>query len=229
MLSRAGRVQALHAHARSIWTARTLISSSPASLLSALERDQSESQSNAGERSVTLYAISKNLPSDTLSSARSQIFQKNNSLGVLSEVLPTGLVAHLAPNQAPSGRNMTGPFSIALATYTPRDENHKIVPFKSTVQGRPNIALGREIKQDTGSNGPRASEDRAFEEFLRTGKMAFGAGPKDQDPTDLPELHGVSRKDVKQLTFFTADRNAPFLHSLQKYAGHAQTVSPVES
>lgn len=208
---------------RSIWTCRTLISSSPDSLVQALPKHlPSSAAAAAAAASTTVYALSKNIPSKLIKQARSSL-DNDKSVGVLSEQLPPQLVAHLAPDQAASGRNMTGPFSIAVATYTPRDKDHKMLTFKSTVQGRPNIALGREIKQQSSTGG---GGDKAFEEFLRTGKMSFGDAEKqDGGPRDLQELEGVSKAQVRQVTFFSTDRNAPFLSSLAKYSKHAQIVS----
>ncbi|BGP27969.1 hypothetical protein JCM10295v2_006956 [Rhodotorula toruloides] len=198
------------AQRRTLWHCSTLISPSPSSLLSHIESLQPPARS-----AVTLFALSKNTPQDLVPRFRAALGREGKTtLGTLSELVPSSLLSRLAPTLPSS----TEPFHVSLATYVPSRPSSRAIPFRSTLTGRPNIALGREIKPE--SLGQADEEvDAGFQAFLRGEKWGFGeqAGSKVGKASGVEELKGVDPKDVKELVVFTADRIQPFLNSLSTY------------
>jgi hypothetical protein len=122
---------------RYLWTAVTL-SSSSAEALEAAAVAQLSKHSNA---SHVFAALSKSLPEKTLSSTVSLLREHHPSfLGCLCDSILD------APFQEPLLAH-----TVSLAFYEPSSSSkgaHTVVPFKSTIVGKPKIALGREIKPD---------------------------------------------------------------------------------
>uniref|UniRef100_A0A0K3CPS0 FGENESH: predicted gene_15.120 protein n=1 Tax=Rhodotorula toruloides TaxID=5286 RepID=A0A0K3CPS0_RHOTO len=136
------------------------------------------------------------------------------TVGSLAEWVPASLLARLAPS-LPSKSEA---FHLSLATFSPSSSS-RIIPFRSTLQGRPPVALGREIRP---SENEDDGVDVGFEKFLRGEKWGFGEseGAKEGE-NGVRELRGVDPKDVKELVVFTADRIQPFLNSLSTYSSAA--------
>lgn len=165
---------------RTLWSTVTLISTSPSSLLSHL-KDQPTSPATT----ATLFALSKNTPQDLVASFRSALTPSPAAAvaGCLSEVLPPSLL----PSSASSGEV----FSLSLARWSPDTPSERAVLFRSSLTGRPNIALGREIKPEADHDG--AGSDAGFEAFLRGEKWGFGdqASGKKANGEGISELNGV--------------------------------------
>ncbi|GAA5942218.1 hypothetical protein JCM10213_003836 [Rhodosporidiobolus nylandii] len=198
---------------RALWTTTTLISPSPAALLAHLE-----SLPPAAATSATLYALSKNTPQDLVPSFRRALAPPGSVAvaGTLSELLPPSLISRLAPSLPPSEA-----FSISLARYSPSG-GERVVPWRSSLTGRPNIALGREIKPEL--HALSEGEEGAFEAFLRGEKWSFGAVSVGATEPPKDAIEGIERedpKDVSQILCFTADRLQPFLSVLSSYPSAA--------
>ncbi|BGP11751.1 hypothetical protein JCM10049v2_007671 [Rhodotorula toruloides] len=199
----------VRAQRRTHWHCSTLISHSPSSLLSHIEALPRPAQD-----SVTLFALSKNTPQELVGRVREVLGKEGRtSLGTLAEVVPSSLLSRLAPS-LPSKDEA---FHLSLATYSPTPPSSRAIPFRSTLQGRPPVALGREIR-------PSENEDQGvnvgFEKFLRGEKWGFGESERGGEE-GVEELRGVDPKDVKELVVFTADRIQPFLDSLSTYSSAA--------
>lgn len=111
---------------RNIWTSRTLVTNDPEKLVKALPSDAIISKS-----ALALFTISRNVPRDSLS-ALVKRFQG----------LPIPAIGCLSLGSDGS----SGPYSISYAFHQPPDDRlEMIVPFRSTIQGTPKIALGREV------------------------------------------------------------------------------------
>lgn len=82
------------------------------------------------------------------------------------------------------------PFSLSLAYHVPSSPSARLVPFRSTLTGRPPIALGREIRPELQHD---AEDDPGFEAFLRGEKWGFGQAKVDEGNKgeDIEELRGV--------------------------------------
>lgn len=149
---------------RTIWHSSTFLSSSPSALLEHLQQQQATASPTPPSASV--YALSKNIPAELLDSIHLALSTSTShcpSIGVLSDVLPS----HLAlPNEQET-------FSIAFASYHPTSSTTKVVPFRSTLLGRPHISVGREVKQVDPSE---EHHDVGFEAFLSGKKWGFGEG-----------------------------------------------------
>lgn len=228
---------------RTLWRCSTLISSSPTSLLSHLE----EAQTADADSTLTAYALSKNTPQELVPrfvAVLSSSSSSSPSIGCLSEVVPPSTLARLAPSAPLKGELYT----VAIARHRPSSptSSERAIPFRSTLTGRPNIALGREIKPEMRHDG----EDAGFEAFLRGEKWGFGEranegravsegidelkhvecvffpvrGSRRNIETDFVDRRN-SPADVKELVAFTADRMQPFLAALSTYPS-AATVRP---
>ncbi|BGP03849.1 hypothetical protein NBRC10513v2_007590 [Rhodotorula toruloides] len=198
------------AQRRTNWHCSTLISHSPSSLLSHIE-----SLPTPARDSVTLFALSKNTPQELVGRVREVLGREGRTtVGSLAEWVPASLLARLAPS-LPSKSEA---FHLSLATFSPSSSS-RIIPFRSTLQGRPPVALGREIRP---SENEDDGVDVGFEKFLRGEKWGFGEseGAKEGE-NGVRELRGVDPKDVKELVVFTADRIQPFLNSLSTYSSAA--------
>ncbi|BGP20575.1 hypothetical protein JCM10213v2_008738 [Rhodosporidiobolus nylandii] len=167
---------------------------------------------------ATLYALSKNTPQDLVPSFRRALAPPGSVAvaGTLSELLPPSLISRLAPSLPPSEA-----FSISLARYSPSG-GERVVPWRSSLTGRPNIALGREIKPEL--HALSEGEEGAFEAFLRGEKWSFGAVSVGATEPPKDAIEGIERedpKDVSQILCFTADRLQPFLSVLSSYPSAA--------
>lgn len=190
MLSRfkARAIEACPACKRAVWTSSTYIAASPQTLVdrltsTKLAKDGSETPA------VTLYAMSKNIPSSMHSTVFST-FAQSTSIGVVSELLPTSTTSLLAPAlDLTPGEEA---YSIAVASYAPTGTS-RAVAFQSSLTGRPNISLGREHKPD--SRGPAAESevDAGLEAFLRGKRWGFGDNVNLQEgkTATISELEGV--------------------------------------
>ncbi|TNY17407.1 hypothetical protein DMC30DRAFT_120566 [Rhodotorula diobovata] len=203
---------------RTLWRCSTLISSSPTSLLSHLE----EAQTADADSTLTAYALSKNTPQELVPrfvAALSSSSSSSPSIGCLSEVVPPSTLARLAPSAPLKGELYT----VAIARHRPSSptSSERAIPFRSTLTGRPNIALGREIKPEMRHDG----EDAGFEAFLRGEKWGFGERANEGRAVSegIDELKHVDPADVKELVAFTADRMQPFLAALSTYPSAATT------
>ncbi|GAA6038735.1 hypothetical protein JCM8097_002371 [Rhodosporidiobolus ruineniae] len=222
-------------HRRTLWHTSTLISPSPSALLRHLESTSTASLTASSEKgTATLWALSKNTPQELVPAFRRALDgQQQPSAGCLSEVLPSSLVAQLAPSLSTSASADTESFSLSLARWIPGPGEGDARVFRSALVGRPNIALGREIKPESMSYGSSTGvpgggrgaggteEDEAFKAFLRGEKWGFGGPPvaKTTEASEggLEELRDVDPKTVSQLVCFTADRIQPFLSALSAY------------
>lgn len=169
----------VRAQRRTHWHCSTLISHSPSSLLSHIEALPRPAQD-----SVTLFALSKNTPQELVGRVRGVLGKEGRtSLGTLAEVVPSSLLSRLAPS-LPSKDEA---FHLSLATYSPTPPSSRAIPFRSTLQGRPPVALGREIR-------PSENEDQGvnvgFEKFLRGEKWGFGESERGGEE-GVDELRGV--------------------------------------
>ncbi|GAA6057323.1 hypothetical protein JCM3770_001090 [Rhodotorula araucariae] len=198
---------------RHLWRCSTLISSSPSSLLARLEE-----QPAPADGGVTLFALSKNTPQNLVQRIIAALpSPSSSSIGCLSEVLPPSALAHLAPAHDPANEA----FSLAIARHEPSTPDERAVAFRSTLTGRPNIALGREIRPELYDEG----EDAGFEAFLRGESWGFGdrANAANGGAEGIVQLQGVEPSHVKELVAFTADRMQPFLAALSSYPSAAKT------
>jgi hypothetical protein len=111
---------------RKIWTARTVVSNEPEDLLQAIPSKKSAAQSN-----IAIFNISRNIPSSALS-ALVKRFQD----------LPLPTIGCLSLGN--DGQN--GPYLLSYALHeSPNNYLEMAVPFRSTIQGTPKIAVGREV------------------------------------------------------------------------------------
>ncbi|GAA5927306.1 hypothetical protein JCM3775_002511 [Rhodotorula graminis] len=221
-LARAARAQRTlqAAPRRSLWRCSTLISPSPASLLAHVE-----AQDKASTPGQVLYALSKNTPQELVPhfvaalQTSSSSSSSSPSIGCLAEVLPPSTVARLAPRHD----TVAELYSLSIARHHPSHDTERAIPFRSTLTGRPNIALGREIRPELQHD---AQDDAGFEAFLRGDKWAFGEranGARDAAGEGIEELSGVEPSQVKEVVALTADRMQPFLAALSSYSSAAKT------
>lgn len=167
---------------RTIWLTSTILSTSPTSLLSHLQ--STPLPSSPTPPSVLLYAISKNVPSSLISSIQATL-SPTPSIGCLSEVPSPALSAFLAPS-LPTEES----YSISLATFHPTSTS-RAIPFLSTLFGRPNISVGREIKSGPREDTSGETIDGGFEAFLSGKKWGFGEGPAEGRRGVITELQEV--------------------------------------
>ncbi|GAA5896087.1 hypothetical protein JCM5296_006241 [Sporobolomyces johnsonii] len=195
---------------RSIWHCSTVVSPSPASIVSHLEQARPPTQP-----AVTLFAISKNVPQDLVQPLRTALASSSTSVGCLTEVLPPSALAALSPTLDASAEH----YSVSIARYLPSSPSERAIPFRSALTGRPNISLGREHKP--GQETDRV--DAGFEAFLRGEKWGFGDGVNLHNGrrAEIEELQGVDPSHVKEIVCFTADRIQPFLGALSAFSRSA--------
>ncbi|GAA5838572.1 hypothetical protein JCM11251_003428 [Rhodosporidiobolus azoricus] len=199
--------RAIRSQRRTIWHTSTLISTSPSSLLTHLS-----SKAPPPASAATVYALSKNTPQDLVPSFRTAVAPANDAAiaGCLSEVLPHSVISSLAPS-LPSSET----FSLSIASYVPSSPSERAIAFRSSLTGRPNVSVGREIKPEMDEDG----DDKGFEAFLRGEKWSFGdsAAREAKGGQGIEELKGVDPRSISQLLCFTADRLGPFLSTLSAY------------
>ncbi|GAA6019359.1 hypothetical protein JCM11491_000908 [Sporobolomyces phaffii] len=213
---------------RSLWTTSTLTSTCPRSLIDSIAPPSS---------SLTLYAVSKHFPQDLLPSVQSALSSSSQLIGCLSEPI----------SSSSSSSSPVPPFTLSLAHWTPSTPTESVVPFSTTLTGRPNVSLGREHKPRAGGRATAAElefENRQFEKFLNGDKnWAFGdqlattATSPDSSKAggvEIPELSDVDPKNVKEIICFTADRIQPFLSALSQFPnsstlGMTSTSTPFHS
>ena len=162
---------------RSVWSCSTTLSNRAESLISP------NRLGNTAENSVTMYAISKNVPQSIVAQLRAEFPPK--SIGCLAEILPLSLLESTPPL----------PYSLSVATYTPpAGSTTTAIEFRSTLAGRPNVTVGREIKagprlEDFGADiGVGETIDTGFEKFLKGEKWGFGEAPGMGRRAQIPEL-----------------------------------------
>ncbi|KAI5476490.1 hypothetical protein MNV49_007669 [Pseudohyphozyma bogoriensis] len=176
---------------RSVWQATTLLSTSPSSLLAHLRANPPSTPSPAA---LLVYSLSKNIPIELIDLVQADLATRaSSSLGCLSEVLPSAVADRVAPTIAPAGNDEV--YSIALSSFHPTSSSTAI-PFRSTLTGRPNISLGREIKPDDGTS---ETDDSAFEAFLSGKQWGFGEGPSEGKSMSIEALKDVPQEDVEQI------------------------------
>ncbi|GAA5888797.1 hypothetical protein JCM16303_003016 [Sporobolomyces ruberrimus] len=211
---------------RSLWTTSTLTSTSPQSLI-----DSIPSSTSSQSPSFTLYTLSKHFPQDLVKSLQSSL---GPSIGCLSEPTPSS--------------SAIPPFTLSLAHYTPSTPTEHLLPFSTSLTGRPNVSLGREHKPRAGGRATEMElefENRQFEKFLKGDKnWAFGDQLEINDSTEkssssrggveIPELNDVDPSHVRSIICFTADRIQPFLSALSQFPnsstfGMTSTSTPFHS
>jgi hypothetical protein len=119
---------------RNLWTAVTLSSGSA----EAVEAATLAQLSTHHGHSNILAALSDSLPPNVLSSIVSRLQR--------GEDKTTSVIGCLSHAAIPSQR-----YSVSLAFFSPEPStspSSRIVPFRSTIKGRPRIALGREIRPE---------------------------------------------------------------------------------
>ncbi|KAM0789895.1 hypothetical protein ACM66B_006737 [Microbotryomycetes sp. NB124-2] len=190
---------------RTVWTTTTFVSESAHRLI-----EQVQSSFKPDPSSVTAYAVSKNVPFQLHSSLYSA-FASTTSVGCVSEVMPSSVTKLVAP-----ALDNEEPFSVSIATFTPTG-NNRAIAFQSSLQGRPNIALGREIKPQQSDEGDL--NEAGLQAFLSGKTWGFGEDTNVQngETVQLQELEGVEPEQVTQVVFFTADRVQAFLGALSRY------------
>lgn len=129
--------------------------------------------------------MSKNIPADLFSTIQSTL-PSTHSLGAITELLPASATSHLAPSLDLQPNEEA--YSIAVASYHPTGAS-RVIPFQTSLTGRPNISLGREIKQSAGED----EVDAGFEAFLSGKKWGFGdnSNLKEGKRATIAELEGV--------------------------------------
>ncbi|GAA5982571.1 hypothetical protein JCM10908_006702 [Rhodotorula pacifica] len=207
---------------RWLWQCSTFTSPSPTALLDELEQDVA----NHPPSTVTVFALSKNVPQELVPSFRRTLAPSGlttTAIGCLSEVLPVDTSECAAPSSSKQPQEL---FSISLARHRSARDTERAIPFRSALLGRPNIALGREIKPEHQTDHDQL--DSGLEAFLKGG--AWGFGEQTQAETDaLPEIAELRDEDpssVRELVVLTADRIQPFLAALSRFSG-ASTVGMV--
>ncbi|GAA5957919.1 hypothetical protein JCM3765_006205 [Sporobolomyces pararoseus] len=216
---------------RSLWTSSTFSSTSPRSLIDSIPTPPQKS-------CLTLYTISKHFPQDLLPTLQSTISSTSTSIGCLSEPFPFS-----SPSNDDS---ILPPFTLSISHYTPSTNTERIIPFSTSLTGRPNISLGREHKPRAGGLATQEElefENRQFERFLKGDKnWAFGDQFNLRDTKELnekgvaeiQELSDVDPRKVKEIVCFTADRIQPFLSVLSQFSnsrtvGMTSTSTPFHS
>ncbi|KAK4054051.1 hypothetical protein OIO90_003696 [Microbotryomycetes sp. JL221] len=191
---------------RTVWTTTTFVSDSSRALVNHVKQHVKPSTT-----ATTCFALSKNIPFALHDQVYSSLANSLTSIGVVSEVLPRSTTQLIAPAFSQSDTKEL--YSISVATYEPTG-NARAIAFQSTLQGRPNIALGREIKPTDPGDG----SDSGLEAFLAGKQWGFGqTDTQGRDKVELPELEGLEPQQVKQVLFFSADREQPLLSALSQY------------
>ena len=168
------------AQRRSLWQCATLASPSPTALLKRVQ----ETIAKEPAAGVTVFALSKNVPQQLVSAFRRAVAPSGSSttaIGCLSEVLPGA-----ASTTSSSSLKDQEVFSIALAQHRPARDTERAIPFRSALVGRPNIALGREIKPELQANHDQV--DSGLEAFLKGGVWGFGEQTQAEVSTQHPEI-----------------------------------------
>ncbi|KAK4705019.1 hypothetical protein P7C70_g1187, partial [Phenoliferia sp. Uapishka_3] len=209
---------------RSVWRSSTALSTSPSALAAYFHATKPLQDAN-----VTVLALSKNIPPPLVELIRAALSTDSSPIiGCLSEILPTPAAAHLGLD-TPSE-----PYSVAVATYHPDSPNSRAIPFISSLQGRPNITLGREIKSGPRSDYAGDSSDEGFEAFISGKKWGFGENTRNGNAAEIQELKDVDVSSVKEIICFTSDRSQPFMKTLAGYTaastvGLAGSLTPFHS
>ena len=133
---------------------------------------------------LSIISISKNTPPPLVAQIRTAL--PSPTIGCLSELLPPALAASLGLSATDEA------YSIALASYEPDSPSAVAVPFYTTLQGRPNISLGREHKAGPRSESTGDSSDEGFQAFLAGEKWGFGEDSRKGGAAPLPELAAVA-------------------------------------
>lgn len=131
---------------------------------------------------VTVFALSKNVPQQLVSAFRRAVAPSGSTttaIGCVSEILPAA-----ASPSSPSNEQEL--FSIALAQHRPARDTERAIPFRSALVGRPNIALGREIKPELQADHDQV--DSGLEAFLKGGAWGFGEQTQAETSTQHPEI-----------------------------------------
>lgn len=173
---------------------------------------------------MTVFALSKNVPQQLVSAFQRAVAPSGSNttaIGCLSEILPAA-----AASTSPSSNDQEL-FSIALAQHRPTRDTERAVPFRSALVGRPNIALGREIKPELQADHDQV--DSGLEAFLKGGAWGFGDQTQAETSTQHPEIAELKTENpsaIRELVVFTADRTQPFLAALSRFSD-ASTVGMV--
>lgn len=183
------------------WTTKTWLARSPAALLQRLTTTQANTP--AGQDYV--FALSKNTPARVVDAVHSLLApagaatqqhrssQAGGAVGALVEPFSSSLFPQLAtvatePHQL---------YSLALAASHPGPSStYRNVFYRSTLTGRENVAVGREIQSKSRRYGDGSRDrtvDEGFETFLQGGK-AWNFGQNSRSPAKdavIGELEGV--------------------------------------
>lgn len=191
------------------WTCRTILAHHPASLLSSVSSllpqlappsSVAAADGNNERQTSYIFAASKNLPFSVVESVHRLLSNdgaaavQSSCIGVLSEPLPPTFLSNGSTSTASSPV-----YSISIAAAASATNDRRIIPFRSTLTGRENIAVGREIQSKDrryGKDGTKdRTVDRGFEAFLRGEQWNFGqvdAGGAGAAVTDgIQELAGI--------------------------------------
>ena len=164
---------------RSLWQCATLSSPSPTALLESVREKVVTNPASA----VTVFALSKNVPQQLVSAFQRALApsgSKTTAIGCLSEILPAAASSTSSPTKEQEL------FGIALAQHRPTRDTERAVPFRSALVGRPNIALGREIKPELQADHDQV--DSGLEAFLKGGAWGFGDQTQAETSTQHPEI-----------------------------------------
>ncbi|KAM0751721.1 hypothetical protein T439DRAFT_324919 [Meredithblackwellia eburnea MCA 4105] len=197
---------------RYVWTASTALSFSPKALVQHLVN-----KPTAKGGSITIFALSKNISPPLLQSIQTLLSQTApTTVGCLSEVIPSSIAEHLGLAHDPNSESGET-YSVSVATFHPQDSSTRVIPFFSSLQGRPNVSLGREIKSGPRFEGGSESSDEGFEAFLSGRSWGFGDDARGKTGESLAGLDGISPGSVKEIVSFTTDRIQPILKSFSSY------------
>lgn len=164
------------------WKCHTLLSNkSPVHLLSALSsllQAQPAQSSDASKHYI--FAVSKNTPNSVVERVHTLLSSRSSAgscIGVLSEPLPSYILPQ-SYTISSSTSSSDSIYSVALASIsTDSKSSSKIIPFRSTLTGRENVAVGKEIQsKDRRYNDGTVDKtvDTGFEAFLSGKAWNFG-------------------------------------------------------
>jgi hypothetical protein len=181
------------------WKCNTLLSNkTPTHLLSSLSSLLTPISAESEDQSEHyIFAVSKNTPNSVVEAVHKLLSSRSPStscIGVLSEPLPAYILpkAYTSPTSSATSDSI---YSIALASLTTSNNStSKIIPFRSTLTGRENVAVGKEIQsKDRRYNDGTVDKtvDTGFEAFLSGKAWNFGQATA----TSIKTIQGIDQLD----------------------------------